>query len=1160
MGVPAFYRWISEKYSKIVVDILERRAKVVDGHVEPLNLQEANPNSIEFDNLYVDMNGLIHPCSHPEDREAPRTEEEMYANVVKYVDRLVAAIRPRKILFLAIDGVAPRAKMNQQRSRRFRAAQEAKEKREMMKEVMQEMAESGFELESDENDGSGSGPSHGEWDSNVITPGTDFMTKISNFLRFYLLERMNNDPYWASLQIILSDASEPGEGEHKIMDFIRSQRAQPGYNPNTHHVLHGLDADLIMLALATHEVKFTILREKVFFGRKEKEGEAQLSDAQKLLNAESMRNGALISSLRPEDEWIYSKPLQALHVYILREYLENEFTSLRFLLPFEYDLERIIDDFIFLCFFVGNDFLPHLPSLDIRDGALDFLMECYKEILPSLGNYLTSPGGYINLTQADVLLSRVGEIEDQIFLRRKQAEDNFERKMESRQAHNNRNKGQNTPALPPPPPPQQSTNGKQSNPSNADNSKAAEAIREKLLGNKRIREEISEKVVDEVVTTDTSSKKVRRESSESLGGEDEWDSEEEEVLEEVVVKPILEKVVKPKKAAISEEDLNKAKAELKNRIKSKESEMFDIYKKTVSDNVKLHEAGWKDRYYNEPHKKEDVERGGGIKRMCITYVQGLCWVLRYYYQGVPSWNWYYPFHYAPFASDLVNIDTYGEMVFEKSQPFRPIEQLLAVLPASSAGALPPEVRWLMLDKESPIIDLYNDDVPIDPNGKHLPWLWILLLPFVDETRITDAFEGCKPTLTLESRKKNIFGKSVLFVHEKHRLGRNAISNNAYGQSAEDDDEILQLVGENHVRNDEGNTAVIYHFECPAANNLSGTIKRSSAKWFAPLHETISPPLNSSRWLKEIGHNRVICCEYQIPSINQHESKLLEGAIAPPSSLHSTDLLPKRPPRLNKSGFNVLDLYHNSKNMRQQQLHHGGRSGGSYQAQSQQQYQQRHQQSYGYGSGFQERGYNYTTADGYHGYHHQGAAAYMQDMPYSRQQQPPRGAAAYAPSYPFPVAPQLQQVQRNAPQSYQNSGYQPQPQQQYQQVQSQQRFIHQAPPSAADHRIQPLWNPNSRPIQHNVLPRHASRDGKIRVLDNVPGAPPPSSSYGFGGGHGFPAGNTRPSAMFNTQQQSLPPSGPSSLQDMRQQLLQTHNRRQSDHQNPPGNRNNYQPHR
>ena len=78
-----------------------------------------------------------------------------------------------------------------------------------------------------------------------------------------------------------------------------------------------------------------------------------------------------------------------MHLSLFREYLDLEFSSLKHLsptpLPFEYDLERIIDDFILLNIFVGNDFLPHLPGLHINEGALNRLFEIYKRVLPNAG-------------------------------------------------------------------------------------------------------------------------------------------------------------------------------------------------------------------------------------------------------------------------------------------------------------------------------------------------------------------------------------------------------------------------------------------------------------------------------------------------------------------------------------------------------------------------------------------------------------------------------------------------------------------------------------------------------------------------------------------------------------------------------------------------------
>lgn len=103
---------------------------------------------------------------------------------------------------------------------------------------------------------------------------------------------------------------------------------------------------------------------------------------------------------------------QFVKISVVREYLYLEFKDLQ--LPFRFDFERLVDDFVFLCFFVGNDFLPHLPSMQIREGALDAIMAMYKNCLPSLDGYLTEEGR-INFSNCDVLFRDIAKYEEDFF-------------------------------------------------------------------------------------------------------------------------------------------------------------------------------------------------------------------------------------------------------------------------------------------------------------------------------------------------------------------------------------------------------------------------------------------------------------------------------------------------------------------------------------------------------------------------------------------------------------------------------------------------------------------------------------------------------------------------------------------------------------------------
>ncbi|XP_054618289.1 5'-3' exoribonuclease 2 isoform X2 [Dunckerocampus dactyliophorus] len=702
MGVPAFFRWLSRKYPSIIVHCLEEKGKECNGVRIPVDTTKPNPNEVEFDNLYLDMNGIIHPCTHPEDKPAPKNEDEMMVAIFEYIDRLFNIVRPRKVLYMAIDGVAPRAKMNQQRSRRFRASKEGMELTEEKNRIREEIIQKGGYLPPEEI--------KERFDSNCITPGTEFMDNLAQCLRYYVADRLSNDPGWQHVTVFLSDASVPGEGEHKIMDFIRRQRAQPNHDPNTHHCLCGADADLIMLGLATHEPNFTIIREE-FKPNKPRPcalcGQVghEIKECQGMAREKQGEHDEFADTLPvSEQEFIF------IRLCVLREYLARELTMAS--LPFSFDFERSVDDWVFMCFFVGNDFLPHLPSLEIREGAIDRLVKIYKDVVHKTGGYLTE-NGYVNLERVEMIMQAVGVAEDNIFKKRKEDDESFKRRMKEKRSRMKMQHqgpaylttGQFAPhAL-----------GRGCQPGPVGNARH-QAYDMRMQSNK--------------------------DAAQSL-------------------KASLKNGGNAQASAGSSDDANNNRG-----MKRKSADSDD--EPEPEDNVRLWEEGWKQRYYKTKFDV-DLSDANFRRKVVQSYVEGLCWVLRYYYQGCASWKWYFPFHYAPFASDFKDIQELFTDFEKETEPFKPLEQLMGVFPAASGNFLPETWRDLMISPDSSIIDFYPDDFAIDLNGKKYAWQGVALLPFVDERRLRAALADVYPDLTSEEVRRNSLGSDMVFVGKSHLL-------------------------------------------------------------------------------------------------------------------------------------------------------------------------------------------------------------------------------------------------------------------------------------------------------------------------------------------------------------------------------------------------------
>ena len=328
MGIKHFFGWFKSNFTKHIVKI-NKHETLID-------------KKINIDNLLIDMNGLIHNSAQKIYkygrfeilRDLPHTfkphniktaNKLVFKDVCDNIDRLFTLTNPSKRLILCIDGPAPASKCLQQRSRRFKNSNPP------------------------HPSGVVGGANPLPFDQNQITPGTEFMDHLSKYVDRYIRYQMNTNLKWQNIDVIFSNEKARGEGEHKLQTYIRDYG-----DLSENYCLQGNDADLIMLSLASNTKNFYILRDDVVECNKEKRIPSNFTLEFFLIDINSSR-----------------KQLQ----YELSDgnLIKN-------------DPQSIINDFIFIGFISGNDFLPHIPSIEIIEGGLNIILDIYRDVLRTQGH------------------------------------------------------------------------------------------------------------------------------------------------------------------------------------------------------------------------------------------------------------------------------------------------------------------------------------------------------------------------------------------------------------------------------------------------------------------------------------------------------------------------------------------------------------------------------------------------------------------------------------------------------------------------------------------------------------------------------------------------------------------------------------------------------
>ena len=351
MGLPAFFGYIVKNHPTIIREYVK--------------------NVLIVDNLYIDGNSIIYDAYNKMDFDklTESVAVSIIRSVILKIEEYISTINPSKTVIIAFDGVAPVAKLEQQRSRRYKSW------------YQNEITRMIFKKEKDDS-----------WNTTAITPGTKFMAELND-----VVSKHFNSASFTRLNvqdIIVSGSNNVGEGEHKIFDYMR-MNLEKHFIETT--VIYGLDADLIMLSINHLSIcpNIYLFRETPHFIQ------------------------SIDSSLKPDANYFLDIP-ELTKTIVKNMNNDRELTL-------EQQKNKVFD-YIFLCFFLGNDFLPHFPAVNIRTGGVDKLLNAYKETIGDTNEYITD-GKIINWNNVRKVVKFLADLEEEFIIKEHRSRNSKEKRL-----------------------------------------------------------------------------------------------------------------------------------------------------------------------------------------------------------------------------------------------------------------------------------------------------------------------------------------------------------------------------------------------------------------------------------------------------------------------------------------------------------------------------------------------------------------------------------------------------------------------------------------------------------------------------------------------------------------------------------------------------------